>query len=234
MQRFQRSLQILAVLGQRQDRAIIPNQPAGLSGVCEERHRLRRADKHQHVDVLEELPTPYRWDKECALGNSTEAALRVGHQNFVEEPNVARSRDPAGDGKRVGLRRGSANNHSDPPRIGAYSSCHRPHGFRVGQGRCVERYLSPTRGRGNFTPRGIRRQDHRRNSRRRQRGAIGCLGCGADIQGTVDATYPIRHRRCQSFDVGGQRRVERKVIGSVVTDDIDHRRAGAAGVVQIG
>lgn len=46
MQCFQRSLQILAVLGQRQDCTIIPNQPTGLSWVREERHRFRRADKN--------------------------------------------------------------------------------------------------------------------------------------------------------------------------------------------
>lgn len=46
--------------------------------------------------------------------------------------------------------------------------------------------------------------------------------------------HPARVVSRQRFDVGGQRRVEADVVMRMVADDVDHRRIGAAGVVQVG
>ena len=102
LQRFQRSLQILAVICQCNDLAIIPNQPAGLSRVGEKRHRFWRPNKHQHVNVRKNCQCHIDRIRNALRGHSPEAALRAGYQHFVEEPDVTASRDLASDGKRVG------------------------------------------------------------------------------------------------------------------------------------
>lgn len=48
------------------------------------------------------------------------------------------------------------------------------------------------------------------------------------------ALDPVRHRARHAFDIAGQRRVVLHVVGGVVADDVDHRRARALGVVQVG
>ena len=44
----------------------------------------------------------------------------------------------------------------------------------------------------------------------------------------------MRYRARHSLGVGGERRVERPVVGGVVADDVDHWRARAACIVHIG
>ena len=58
-------------------------------------------------------------------------------------------------------------------------------------------------------------------------------GIGADGRGvTAVRTQPSAAR--PALGVGGQRRVERAVVGGLVADDVDHGRRGAARVVQVG
>ena len=44
----------------------------------------------------------------------------------------------------------------------------------------------------------------------------------------------MRRRPRQTLDVGGQRRIVFTVIGGVIADDVDHRRRGFVGVVDVG
>ena len=64
-----------------------------------------------------------------------------------------------------------------------------------------------------------------------------CPGLSRDIAGlgrAVDAPHPARDRPRQRLDVRGERRVEGQVPARVVADDVDHRRARPARVVQVG
>ena len=104
---------------------------------------------------------------------------------------------------------------------------------------------APTRavagtGTGGATPRalvpgGVGGQDQGRDlagrgaRRRHRRGAI-----GGDIGGAGRGLQPFRIGARDPLDIGVERRVVALVIGRVVADDIDDRRARAAGVVEIG
>ena len=89
---------------------------------------------------------------------------------------------------------------------------------------------------GALVPGRVGRQDQGRDLAGRgarrgdRRGAVGGDGFGIG-RGAHPGRRPVLRR---AFDVGGERRVVAAMIGRVVADDVDDRRARAARVVQIG
>ncbi len=162
------------------------------------------------------------------------AALGVGDQNLVEKLDAARSRDPPGNGKAIGLRRSAADDHGDPLRIRTYQAGHLAHRLGAGRPRRFDGRLLWRGGKGKRSPGGVGGQDHGGDTRRRQRGLNGGGNGGTDVSRILHAPDPVRHRRGQALDVGRQRCVEREVMGGVVANDVDDSRPGAAGVVQVG
>ena len=92
--------------------------------------------------------------------------------------------------------------------------------------------LSGARG---FGPGRVGGQDQRRDAPGRGARLRDRLrGIARHMVGFGHPVHPVRHRTRQAFDVAGQRRVVLQVIGGVIADDVDDRRAGALGVVQVG
>ena len=78
-------------------------------------------------------------------------------------------------------------------------------------------------------------QDQRRDRPGRgRRGRDRLGGVGGDVGRGQRAPHPAGDRAGDGVDVGLQRRVQPLVRAGVVADDVDHRRPGAAGVVQVG
>ena len=65
-----------------------------------------------------------------------------------------------------------------------------------------------------------------------------CLpGFGSEVSGIRDPVSgldPDRVRAGEAEDVGGERRIIAQVRDGVIADDVDHRRPGALGVVDVG
>ena len=86
-----------------------------------------------------------------------------------------------------------------------------------------------------LVPGGVGRQDQRRDlagrgARRLHRGRR----IARRRRGRLHGAHPGRHAARPAFGVGGQRRVERPVIGRLVADDVDDAALRAPRVVQIG
>ena len=165
--------------------------------------------------------------------NTPATALHAGDQNLAEQADIAGRRDLTGDFKRIGSRRLPANDHADTARRGADCFGDRAHNSHVDGGRRRQLHLG-RRNRVDFAPGGIRRQDQRRDTGGVSEARKAASAAGSDIGWPLDAADPVRHRRRQAFDVAGQRRVERQMVGGMVADNVDHRAACTPGVVHVG
>ncbi len=88
---------------------------------------------------------------------------------------------------------------------------------------------------GAFAPRHVGGQDQRGDlPRRARRGGDGVGGVAGDVAGAYRRAHPARDGPRHAVDVRLQRRVVLLVVGRVVADDVDERRARPAGVVQVG
>ncbi len=112
------------------------------------------------------------------------------------------------------------------------------HAGRLADHRVRDHGRSPRRqrrcGLGAAGPRGIGRQDQGGHASGRPQGrGHGLGGVGRDIGGAGRMPDPVRHRPGQRADVGFQRRIEALVVRGVITNHVDQRGSGPAGVVQV-
>ena len=84
-------------------------------------------------------------------------------------------------------------------------------------------------------PRGVRREDQGGHAARGARGGRHRVGgVGGHVVGPCRGAVPPRHGAGDGRDVRLQRRVVAGVVGRMVAHDVDDRRPGPPGVVQVG
>ena len=160
-------------------------------------------------------------------------ALEVGREGLAQERRPRRHGDPAGRLQPGGPQRASAEEER-----GALAAPQRLGHLVDGVGRHDARPAARpwrARARGRLRPRRVRRQDQGGHAARRTEGGghrIG--GIGGHVVGPRRRAVPPRHGAGDGRDVGLQRRVVAGVVRRVVADDVDDRRPGPPGVVQVG
>ena len=218
---------------QGHDLAAFVNEPTGLARIREESNRLRCSDKDKNVNIREHLQCRVDGVGDAGWCHTAGTALHMRDLRFAEQAHIERCGNLPGDLQGISLCCQSPDKQCTPAasfadRFRCTADCLILGGGRLGavdDGRCELPCLAPRR---------IARQNQGRDARRRQRGLDRRFRCRGNVVRPFDPPQPVGHRRSQALDVGCQRRIERKMVGGMVADDIDHRNAGAPGIVQVG
>ena len=151
----------------------------------------------------------------------------------IRRTPVARAIRPAASSARP---RGGAAQHQHGVLAAADGIGGRAHGLGRGARRGVARRdHGRRRARWQVRPGGVGRQDQRGNiARLASRDGDGLGRVGRDRASGERAPHPMRHGPRHSLDITGQRCVVLHMIGGMIAHDIDHGRARALGVMQVG
>ncbi len=230
---LERVQQVVRRVGQLQDRAGLREHAARLAGIGKERHRRLRADEDQVLDVLQRLQRLLDRIGHALDIHPSGTPLHPGIRLLRQQPHAGRLGNPARHFQRVGAQ-GNTRKHQRRALAGA-DGRNRGLDVRLQHLRPGQRGRHCTQWRTGLGPGGIGWQDQRCDtpgSGSRLRDGLRCIT--GNMVGVLHPADPVRHGTRQALDVAGQRRVVFQVIGCVIADDVDDRRAGAPGVVQIG
>ena len=212
--------------------AAVGNEVARLAGVGEERDRRSRAGEHEVASALELHHRELREVGEALDRRDARAALDPSGERLARTlaPVAAAIRAAA---RSPGARARAAAEEERRALAGAQDGRDAVDGRRGNGGRSGSGHRSGDDA--ALGPRDVGGQDQRGHlPRRAERGGDGRGGVGARGCSGLAAADPARDVAGDGLDVGLERRVVLLVVRRVVADDVDHRSAAAARVVQVG
>ena len=210
------------------------DQVARLLRVGEERDRRRGVDHDEVLDALE-LGLRHLGEVSQSLHRRyAGAALEVGREGLAQHFGSGGAADPAG---RMQGRAGAGPSHRE-----AGLPSHRSGGpWPRSSTRSAGTHVGRGQERGADGP--VADGDHEESAGRTRvathpggpkAAATASAASAPDVVGAGRDPVPARDGPGDGGDVGLEGRVEAGVIGGVITHDVDQRRPGAAGVVEVG
>ena len=204
-----------------------------MAWIGKERDRRVGADQDQLLYILKHLERLGEGIRDALDRHPACAALNPRVRLLGQEADAGGFRDPP-DRLKCRRAQGDAGQHQ-----------HRFAARTDGVGRCADVALrhpvarrwcgDRAQRRGAFVPCCIGRKDQGGDPpRRRARLGDGLGRIARHLIGTPGGPDPVRHRGGQRLDVAGQRRIVLQVVAGMIAHQIDDRRAGAPGVVQVG
>ncbi len=231
-QRLQARLGVLLDAAEHMAFGIGPGEAARFAGISEKADRRHRVDqdemivRRQHLD-RSVVHIGHALERQPAL-----AALGARVGAFGHQFGAGHRRNAPGEPLRAFAHRVATEEQQHvlllAQHAGGVANRMRIDGRRNGDGKWRADDAA-------FVPRGVAGQDQRRDRAGRH---PRCLhrrgGVLADTVRRQHGAHECRHRPRPALGVGGQRRIERPVIGRLIANHIDDSGAGATRVVQIG
>ncbi len=226
----------MRAVGERQDFRALRRQPARLARIAEEGDRVWRTDEDERAVGLQRLQRQVDRIGQARQRHAARAALQPCQRGAAHDPRAGLRGDGAGE--RQGLAAHGVGAEEKQRLVAA------PERRGRGYDRSLVDLGASRRRRGCLrgaagSPGRIGGQDQRCDAPG-SRGAGGArLGdrlraFAGDGEAAPARLHPVRHRPRHAFGVRGQGRVVGEMLRRVLAHDVDDRRAGLAGVVQVG